>query len=159
MISCNELSITLSTLYLLYSIASQRLGILRNSWRVFHDRLLIGRCFGVLSFQLWNTVLQCGVRLAIHTLNYWTAQSVVPVLQLVAWLTVIFPIVDLWQCSVCCTRSSVTRSTHFNCGALPVPYVPFRVTRGALIALWRTGCVATKWWISKESYDQNLYSG
>ena len=27
------------------SAASQRLGILRKSWRVFHDRLLIGRCF------------------------------------------------------------------------------------------------------------------
>ena len=25
--------------------ASQRLGILRKSWRVFHDRLLFGRCF------------------------------------------------------------------------------------------------------------------
>ena len=25
--------------------ASQRLGILRKSWRVFHDRLLLGRCF------------------------------------------------------------------------------------------------------------------
>ena len=25
--------------------ASQRLSILRNSWRVFHDKLLIGRCF------------------------------------------------------------------------------------------------------------------
>ena len=25
----------------------------------------------------------------------------------------IFPIVDLWQCCVCCTRSGVTRSTHF----------------------------------------------
>ena len=25
--------------------ASQRLGILRKSWRVFHDRLLVGRCF------------------------------------------------------------------------------------------------------------------
>ena len=25
--------------------ASQRFGILRKSWRVFHDRLLIGRCF------------------------------------------------------------------------------------------------------------------
>ena len=30
-----------------------------------------------------------------------------------ACLTVIFPIVDLWQCCVCCTRSGVTRSTHF----------------------------------------------
>ena len=26
--------------------ASQRLGILRKSWQVFHDRLLLGRCFG-----------------------------------------------------------------------------------------------------------------
>ena len=25
--------------------ASQRLGILRKSWRVFHDKFLIGRCF------------------------------------------------------------------------------------------------------------------
>ena len=25
--------------------ASQRLGILRMSWRVFHDRSLLGRCF------------------------------------------------------------------------------------------------------------------
>ena len=30
-----------------YRAASQRLGILRKSWRVFHDRLLIGRCFWV----------------------------------------------------------------------------------------------------------------
>ena len=28
------------------SAASQRLGILRKSWQVFHDRLLLGRCFG-----------------------------------------------------------------------------------------------------------------
>ena len=38
----------------------------------------------------------------------------------------------LWQCFVCCTRSGVTRSTL--CGALPVPYVPVRVTRGDLIS-------------------------
>ena len=25
--------------------ASQRLGISRKSWRIFHDRLLLGRCF------------------------------------------------------------------------------------------------------------------
>ena len=25
--------------------ASQRLGILRKYWRVFHDRLFLGRCF------------------------------------------------------------------------------------------------------------------
>ena len=29
--------------------ASERLGILRKSWRAFHDRSLLERCFGVLS--------------------------------------------------------------------------------------------------------------
>ena len=32
-------------LRLVYGTASQRLGILRKSWRVFHDRSLLGRCF------------------------------------------------------------------------------------------------------------------
>ena len=58
--------------------ASQRLGILRKSRRVFHDRSLLGRCFRGLSCQFWSAVLQSGARLPIHTLNYWTVQSVVP---------------------------------------------------------------------------------
>ena len=45
--------------------ASQRLGILRKSRRVLHDRSLLERCFR-------------GARLPIHTLNNWTVQSVVP---------------------------------------------------------------------------------
>ena len=53
--------------------ASQRLGILRKSWQVFHDRLLLGRCFSVLSCPFWSTVLRCGARLPIHAINYWTA--------------------------------------------------------------------------------------
>ena len=58
--------------------ASQRLGILRKSWGVFHDRALLGDAFGVLSCQFLSIVLQSGARLLIHTLNYWTEQSVVP---------------------------------------------------------------------------------
>ena len=46
----------------------------------------------------------------------------------------IFPIVDLWQCCACCTRSGITRSTHCVALYVPAPYVPVRVTRGALIA-------------------------
>ena len=38
----------------------------------------MGDAVGVLSFPFWSTVLQCGARLPIHTLNYWTVQSVVP---------------------------------------------------------------------------------
>ena len=58
--------------------ASQRLGILRKSWRVFCERSLLGRYFGFLSYQFWSTILQSGARLPIHTLNYWSVQSVVP---------------------------------------------------------------------------------
>ena len=42
--------------------ASQRLGILRKSWQVFHDRLILGRCFRVLScpfIQFCSVVLDC----------------------------------------------------------------------------------------------------
>ena len=49
--------------------ASQRLGVLRESWRVFHDRPLLGDVFSVLSCPFWSTVLQCGARLPIHNLN------------------------------------------------------------------------------------------
>ena len=58
--------------------ASQRLGILRKSWRVFHDRSLLRRCFLGFVLPVWSIVLQSGPRLPIHTLNYWTEQSGVP---------------------------------------------------------------------------------
>ena len=40
---------------------------------------LFGDAFGVLSYLFWSTVLKCGARLPIQTLNYWTVWSVVPV--------------------------------------------------------------------------------
>ena len=52
--------------------ASQRLGVLRKYWQVFQDRLLLGRCFWGFVLPVLNTVPQCGARLQIHTLNYWT---------------------------------------------------------------------------------------
>ena len=39
--------------------ASQRFGILRKSWRVFHDRLLLGRC--LMGFVLPVGVLFCSL--------------------------------------------------------------------------------------------------
>ena len=50
-----------------------------------------------------------------------------------ACLTVIFPIVDLWQCCVCCTRSGVTQCTHFVALYLCL-MCQSGVTRDALIA-------------------------
>ena len=38
----------------------------------------LGDAFVVLSCPFWSFVLQCGARLSIHTLNYWTLQLVVP---------------------------------------------------------------------------------
>ena len=49
--------------------ASQRLGILRKPWQVFHDRLLLGRCFR--GFVL--LVLEyCSVVWCTAALYYWT---------------------------------------------------------------------------------------
>ena len=52
------------------SAASQRLGILRKSWRVFHDRSLLGRCFRgfvlpVLEFcsAVWCSALDTHLKL------------------------------------------------------------------------------------------------
>ena len=47
--------------------ASQRLGILRKSWLVFHDRSLLERCFRGFVLPVLGTVLQCGALLPIHT--------------------------------------------------------------------------------------------
>ena len=56
-------------LLLVSRAASQRFGILRNSWLVFHDRSFLGRCFRsfVLAVLEYCCVVLC--RLPIHTLN------------------------------------------------------------------------------------------
>ena len=54
--------------------------------------MLRERCFGALSCQFWSTVLQCGGRLPIHTLNYWTVKSVVPVFN--------WGCVCVWHCTL-----------------------------------------------------------
>ena len=48
---------------------SQRLGRLRKSGKVFHDRLLLERCIRGSSCPFFSTVLQCGARQPIHTLK------------------------------------------------------------------------------------------
>ena len=112
--------------------ASQRLGILK-SWRVFHDKLPIGRCFWcfvlpVLEYcsAVWcsaaNTHLKlldrivsgaCFLAGGVLNCNIFHRRSV-------AELCMLYKI----RCN----------PKHQLCGALPVPYVPVRVTRGALIA-------------------------
>ena len=111
--------------------ASQRLNILRKSWRMFHDISLLERCFRGFACPFWSTVLQCGARLPIHTLKYWTVQSVVPGSKLGVCLSVTLLIVGLLQFCVCCIRSGVTWCTrlmmHYldrmcQCGLHVVPW-------------------------------------
>ena len=92
--------------------ASERLGILRKYWQVFHEKSLLVGCFRVLSCLFWCSVLQCGARLPIHRLNYWTLQSVVPCVSLGVCLSVTLLVVDLWQFCVCFIRSGATRCTR-----------------------------------------------
>ena len=54
---------------------------------------------------------RCGGRLPIHTLNYWTVQSVVSGFKLGVCLSAILLIVDMRQYCVCSLKSGVTRCT------------------------------------------------
>ena len=62
----------------------------------------LGDAFGFFSCQFWSTVLQCGALLPIHTLNYWTVQSVVPVFWKRVCLSVTVYVAVLCTVTVLC---------------------------------------------------------
>ena len=114
--------------------ASQRLGILRQSWRVFHDRSLLGRCFRgfvqpVLEFcsAVWCSAADTHLKLpdrAVSVARFLTG--------------------GVFECDIAHRRSVAVicmlykircKAMHPLHGALPVPYVPVRVTRFALVTL------------------------
>ena len=74
--------------------ASQRLGILRNFWRVFNDRLLLGKFFRFFSDPFWSTVLQCG--------------------GLALWCGYVMRHADAWRAMWFVTRGVVTWSSVCN---------------------------------------------
>ena len=95
------------------SRASQRLGILRKSWQVFHDRLLLGRCFRgfVLPVLESCSALWCS---ATDTHFKLLDRVVIGAIFLSgACLSVTLHIVDLWQYYVWCTSSGVIQCTIF----------------------------------------------
>ena len=113
--------------------ASQRLGILRKSWRVFLDRSLLGRCFRgfvlpVLEYcsAVWCSAVDTHLKLLDRTVSG------------ARFLTGGVFECDISQCrsvAVLCMLYKI----RFNPvpplnGALPGLYVPVRVTRGALVA-------------------------
>ena len=113
--------------------ASQRLGILRKSWRVFHDRSLLGRCFRgfFLPFLEYCSAVWCS---AVDTHLKLLDRAVSG-----AW----FLTEGVFECDISHRRSVAVMCMLYNIrcnpvhplnGALPEPYVPGRVTRGDLVA-------------------------
>ena len=109
--------------------ASQRLGIVRKSWRVFHGRALLWRCFR---------------RFVLPVLEYCSARLPIHVLKLLdravsgAW----FLTGGVFECDISHRRSVAVLCMLYKIrcnpvlplnGALPEPYVPAWVTRGALV--------------------------
>ena len=113
--------------------ASQRLGILRKSWRMFHDRSLLGRCFRgfVLPVLEYCSAVWCSA-----------ADTHLKLLAL-AVSGARFLTRGVFECDISHRRSVAVLCMLYklrcnpvhplNC-ALPGPYVPARVTRGALVA-------------------------
>ena len=113
--------------------ASQRLGILRKSWQVFHDRLLLGRCFlgfvlPVLEYcsAVWCSAANTHLKLLDRVVSG------------AGFLTG-----NVFECNIAHRRSVAIlcmlykircNLVHPLNGALPGPYMPVRVTHGALVA-------------------------
>ena len=91
--------------------ASRRIGILRKSWRVFHDRSLLERFFRGFVLRVfecrsavWCSAADTHIKLldrAVSGARFLTGVC----------LSVIFLIVDPWQSCVCFLRSGITRCT------------------------------------------------
>ena len=113
--------------------ASQRLGILRKSWHVFRDRSLLVRCFRgfVLKVLEYCSAVWCS---AADTHLKLLDRAVSGARFLAG---------GVFECDISHRRSVAVlcmlykircNPVHPLNGALPGPYVPVRVTRGALVA-------------------------
>ena len=111
--------------------ASQRFGILRKSWLVFHDRSLLGRCFRsfvlpVLEYcsAVWCSAADTHLKLLDCAVGgAWFLTGVC--------LSVTLFIVDPRQYCACCIRSGVTR-----CTVLMVLFLDCMCQCGLLAVLW-----------------------
>ena len=113
--------------------ASQRLGILMKFWRVFHDRSLLVRCFRgfVLPVFEYCSAVWCS---AADT-HLKLLDRVVSGVRFLAGGVFECDISHRRSVAVLCMRYKIRcNPVHPLNGALPGPYVPVRVTRGAVIA-------------------------
>ena len=112
--------------------ASERLGILRMSWRVFHDRSLLRRCFRgfVLPILEYCSAVWCSAA-DTHLMLLDRAVSGARFLTGGAFEC---DIAHRRSVAVICMLYKIRcNPNHPLNGALPGPYVPVRVTRGALV--------------------------
>ena len=107
--------------------ASQRLGTLRKSWRVFHDRSLLGRCFRGFVFSVLK-----------YCSAVWCSAAVTHLKLLDREVSgTRFITGSVLECDIAHRRCMAVlfmlykircNPMHPLYGALPVPYVPVRVT-------------------------------
>ena len=112
--------------------ASQRLGILRKSWQVFYDRLILERCFrGFVQPVLeYCSAVWCS---AANTHLKLLDRAVSGALFLTGGIFE-FDIAHRRSVSALCMLYKIRcKPMHPLNGALPEPFVPVRVTRGALV--------------------------
>ena len=114
------------------SAVSERLGILRKSWRVFHDRSLLGRCFRgfVLQVLEYCSAVWCSAANKHLKLLDWAVSGA----QFLTGGVFECDISHRWSVAVLYMLYKIRCDpVHPLNGALPGPYVPPRVTRGALV--------------------------
>ena len=118
-----------------FKAAPKRLRILWKSWRVFHERSLLGRCLGGFVLQVLQYCSQFRARLPIHTLIK-LLYRVVSGARFLTEGVLVCDIADHRSVAVvkCMMYKIGCNQMHPLYGALPGPYGPVRVTRGALVA-------------------------
>ena len=113
--------------------ASQRIGILRKSWRVFHDRSLLGRCF--LGFVLPVLEYCAAVWCSAADTHLKLLDRVVSGARFVTGGMFECDIAHRLSVTILCMLYKIRcNPVHPLNGDLPGPYLPVRVTRGALVA-------------------------
>ena len=113
-------------------MSSQRLGILRKSWRVFHDRLLLGRCFrGFVLPVLENcSAVSCSAADTHHKLLDRAVGGARFLTGGVFQCDIAHRRTVAVLCMVCKIRCNPMHPLN---GAILGPYVPVWVTRGVLV--------------------------
>ena len=113
--------------------ASQRLSILRKAWRMFHDRSLLERCFRgfVLPVLQYCSAVWCSAADTHLKLQ----DRAVSGDRFLTGCVFECDIVHHRSVAVLCMLYKIRcHPMHPLNGALPGPYAPVRVTRGALVA-------------------------